>query len=601
MAFDHKAFLKTVPSLPGVYRMYGEDEALLYVGKARNLKNRVSSYFNKSVKSPKTEALVQQIASVQITVTHTEGEALLLESNLIKEFQPRYNILLRDDKSYPYIYVTDHQYPRLSIYRGAKPKSGRVFGPYPSAYAARETLKLMQKIFPVRQCEDYFYAHRSRPCLQYQIKRCTAPCVGLVSPEQYQEDLQHAIKFLDGKNKALVDELGEQMMQASESLQFEKAAELRDKIQTLSKVQEKQFVDGGAQNVDVVAGLVERGVHVVQVFSVRDGRNLGNREFFPKTIGSSSVPELLQEFIGQYYAQRKAPGLILANEIPEEQAVLEAGLSAQAARNVSISVPSRGDRKRWLNMALNNARLAIERHLAQNTQLAERFEALQLALDLAEQPKRMECFDISHHSGEQAQASCVVMNENGIAKSEYRRFKMKDIEAGDDYAAIYQAVYRRYKRVVEEEKPLPDLLIIDGGKGQVNKAKEALDELQLEMPLIGIAKGPERRAGDEVIVFPGKQKDLRLGSHHAGLHLLMQIRDEAHRFAISGVRQQRDKKRSQSSLETIEGLGPKRRKALLQHFGGLARIREAGIDDLTQVNGVSPKMAQRIYDYFHAE
>ncbi len=607
-AFDADDFLKGVTSKPGVYRMLDVQGAVIYVGKARNLKKRLSSYFRNHLDSVKTRALMAQVASVEITVTRTEGEALLLENNLIKSLQPRYNILLRDDKSYPYIHLSsEDDFPRLSFYRGNKREKGRYFGPYPSASAVRESLNLLQKLFPIRQCEDSFYRNRTRPCLQYQIKRCTAPCVDLVTRVQYAEDVRHAVMFLEGKNVEVINELAKRMEAASEALQFEQAARYRDQIANLRRVQERQYVCGESGDFDVIACDAAPGAACVQVFFIRDGRHLGNKTYYPKHIEQNGPGDVLNAFVPQYYlselgAGQKIPARILVSHALEDQPWIEAVLTSQAGKAISIASEVRGERKRWLEMAQSNVRIALKTHLASKANMLQRFEALQDALGLEGPPQRMECFDISHTMGEATVASCVVFDAQGPVKSDYRRFNITDITPGDDYAAMHQALLRRYTRIKKGEGVLPDLLFIDGGKGQLAQAERVLEELQIEgVTLVGVAKGPQRKAGEETLFLSGRDSPFILDADSPALHLIQQIRDEAHRFAISGHRQRRAKSRSRSVLEDIPGLGPKRRQQLLRQFGGLQEISRAGVEDLTRVEGISRQLAQRIYDSFHSD
>ena len=605
--FDSKTFLKNLTSRPGVYRMYDADDSVIYVGKARNLKKRVSSYFQKRDSSPKTRALVANIQRIEVTVTHTENEALILENTLIKAHRPRYNILLRDDKSYPYIFLSADPFPRLGFHRGKRNRKGRYFGPYPSACAVRESLNLLQKLFPVRQCEESFYRNRSRPCLQYQIKRCTAPCVGLISKEAYQEDVRHAVMFLEGKDNQVIDELVKRMEQASTGLEYEKAAHYRDQIANLRRVLEKQYVMGTGGNLDVIAAVVRNGVGCVQLFFIRSGRNLGNKTFFPHHTGLADVGEILSAFISQYYlASREGktdkviPQEILVNQLPDDGKLLAEVLATQCGRKITLTDRVRGDRARWVRMAETNAEQALASHLATKSNLMARFEALQEALSLEAIPQRLECFDISHVMGEATVASCVVFDINGPAKSDYRRFNIDDITPGDDYAAMRQAIMRRFRRLKEGEGKIPDILFIDGGKGQLKQAEEVLEELQVAgVMLIGIAKGPTRKPGLEQLFLSGQESPIILPSDSSALHLIQQVRDEAHRFAITGHRQRRGKKRRMSPLEEIEGLGPKRRQLLLRQFGGLQEVARAGIEDLCRVKGISKQLAQRIYDTFH--
>lgn len=607
-AFDPKEFLSTLTSRPGVYRMVDEGEKVIYVGKARNLKKRLASYFRKNIPSPKTRSMVAQIRRIEITITHTENEALILENNLIKELKPRYNILLRDDKSYPYIHLsTHHRYPRVSSYRGARSGQGRYFGPYPSAGAVRETLNLMQKLFQVRQCEDSFFGNRSRPCLQYQIKRCSAPCTGLISEQCYREDVRHAELFLEGKSGTVIDELVERMKTASQALEFELAARYRDQIGSLRRIQERQYVSGAGGDLDVIAAVVKNGVGCVQVFFIRDGRNLGNKSWFPRHTDNSDAAELLAAFLPQYYLSggsrcREIPADILLNQPLEEGEWLAGVLTAQAGHKVNIRNRLRGERIRWVQLAEANAAVALESRLAGKADMRGRFEALQEVLELEELPQRIECFDISHTAGESPVGACVVFDPGGPVKSDYRRFNIRDITPGDDYAALKQALSRRYTRLIKGEGKLPDLLIIDGGKGQISQAESVLEELQIAgITVLGIAKGPARKPGQETLFLSGRKQPLILPGDSPALRLIQQVDGEAHRFAIAGHRQQRGKARSVSVLEGIAGLGPKRRRQLLQQFGGLQEVARAGVEDLARIRGISSALAQRIYDSFHPD
>lgn len=602
IAFDAKAYLKTLSSRPGVYRMLNAAGEVIYVGKARNLVKRVSSYFSRSVTTAKTRALVSQIVNIEVTVTHTENEALILENNLIKELRPRYNVLLRDDKSYPYIFLSADQFPRLAYHRGAKRTQGRYFGPYPSAGAVRETLNLLQKLFRVRQCEDTFYSNRSRPCLQYQIKRCTAPCVDYVSAAEYADDVRLATLFLEGKDSQVIDELVRQMEIASAKLEFERAAQYRDQIASLRRVQERQYVSGTGGDLDVIVSAYEKGVGCVQVVFIRGGHQLGNKTFFPGHTQDTDVAEILAAFLPQYYLGKQVPAEILVNQPMEDQQLLEEVLSEQAERKVSISHNLRGDRARWVQMAVINVDDALRRHLASKSGMRQRYEALQDALELDSTPQRLECFDISHTMGEATVASCVVFNDEGPLKSDYRRFNIEGITPGDDYAAMHQALTRRYTRLKEGEGKLPDILFIDGGKGQLAEAQKVLEELQVsDVVLVGVAKGPERKAGLETLFLYGHEQPIILPTDSPALHLIQQIRDEAHRFAITGHRQRRAKTRSTSVLEGIPGVGPKRRRDLLKQFGGWQEVARAGVDDLLKVKGISRDLAQKIYDALHPE
>lgn len=605
--FDSKAFLRTLTTRPGVYRMLNHASEVIYVGKAKNLKRRVSSYFLRQDSNAKTRAMVAQICAIEVTVTHTEGEALLLENNLIKALRPRYNILLRDDKSYPYLYLSDDPFPRLGFHRGKRGKKGRYFGPYPSASAVRESLDLLQKLFPVRQCEEHFYRNRSRPCLQYQIQRCTAPCVGFIDQESYAEDVRHAVMFIDGQNTAVVDELVARMEQASESLAFEQAARYRDQIANLRRLQEKQYVMSEGGDLDVVAARLRNGVGCVQVFFIRGGRNLGNKSYFPHHTSQCDEAELLQAFLSQYYLAEGRQGssfppeIILSTALPE-QALIEQVLSERSGRRKQLSARVRGERARWLELAVTNAEQALSSHLAAKANIHARFESLQEAFALEEMPQRIECFDISHTMGEATVASCVVFDRNGALKSDYRRFNIEDITPGDDYAAMKQALNRRFRRLKGGEGKSPDILLIDGGKGQLTQAEEVLTSLQVAgVMLIGVAKGPERRPGLEQLILSGQSQPTILPADSPALHLIQQVRDEAHRFAITGHRQRRGKARRRSVLENIPGLGPKRRQLLLKQFGGLQEVTRAGVDDLVKIRGISRKLAQQIYDVFHTD
>jgi len=598
--FDVKAFLKTLTQRPGIYKMLDERGEIIYIGKAKNLKNRVSSYFRTHSASPKQQAMVAKVASIEVMVTHTEGEALLLESQQIKRFKPRYNICLRDDKSYPYVFLSDHDFPQLTFHRGAKKRKGIYFGPYPSAGAVRETLKLLQKIFPVRQCDDSFYSHRTRPCLQYQIQRCTAPCTGLISKDDYQADVENTKLFLQGKGELVIDSLVQRMETASEQLAFEQAAVYRDQISRLRLVLERHFVLGEKGDVDIIACANNAGMACVQVFFIRKGQNLGSKTFFPKMAESHAAGDILQAFIAQYYLERQLPNeLIVSHALPDTQLLAEV-LSKQAQQTVTISTHVRGQRAKWLEMAASNAENFLSTRMADKQGIHERFLSLQEQLGLDEMPKRLECFDISHTQGEQTVASCVVYTLEGPLTAAYRRFNIEGITPGDDYAAIYQAVYRRFKRMKKGEHQAPDILLIDGGKGQVNEAQKALSELSVNsVMIVGVSKGPDRKAGMEKIILPELSEPLDITPGASCLLLIQHIRDEAHRFAITGHRGRRAKAKKRSILEDIPGLGPKRRQILLKQFGGLQGVAKAGVDALNSVDGISRQLAQKIYDSFH--
>ena len=604
-AFDSEAFVKNLTARPGVYRMLDRHGQVLYVGKARNLKKRVASYFRAVDGLPaKTRALMSHAASVEVTVTNTETEALLLENNLIKEHRPRYNILLRDDKSFPYIHVsTEDRFPRLAFHRGPRRSAGRYYGPYASAGAVRETLNLLQKLFLVRQCEDSFFRNRSRPCLQYQIKRCTAPCVGLVDEESYAEDVRHAIMFLEGKSDEMIDELVARMEKASKSLEYERAGRYRDQIASLRRVQERQYISGAQGDVDVVAALASEGMSIVQIFVVRNGQSLGTKSLTPRHAGGAGTAEILRAFLPQYYLSagsvRSIPREILINEAVEDLDVIEQALAEQAGHRVEVRSRVRGERARWVELAVANAELALKARLADRASLRERFEALQEALELDEAPARIECFDVSHSAGEATVASCVVFEIEGAVKSDYRRFNIKDVAAGDDYAAMHQVLKRRYTRLRKEDGKIPSLVLIDGGKGQLAQARAVLDELQLDdVEVVAVAKGATRKPGLEHLHVSGRPGALVLAEDSAALHLVQQIRDEAHRFAITGHRARRTRTRNTSVLERIPGVGAKRRQRLLAEFGGLQGVARAGVEDLARVNGISRALAQDIYDAF---
>jgi excinuclease ABC subunit C len=603
--FDPSAFLATCSGRPGVYRMFDSEARLLYVGKAKNLKKRLSSYFRKTGQAPKTAALVARIAQIETTITANETEALLLEQTLIKEWRPPYNILLRDDKSYPYVFLSDGDFPRLGIHRGAKKAKGRYFGPYPSALAIRESLSLLQKTFLVRQCEDSYYKNRTRPCLQYQIKRCKGPCVGLVSPEEYAEDVRHSVMFLDGRSNALSEELSASMEKASMALEFERAAELRDQISMLRRVQDQQSMEGGTGDVDVVAVMLTPGGACVHLISVRGGRVLGSKNFFPQVAIEEEGGDVLMAFLAQYYlgnAERDLPSELIVNVQHEDFATLIEAIESLRGRSLSISLRVRGTRARWQQLAVTNAEQALAARLANRQHLAERFEALATVLEMDEPPQRMECFDISHSSGEATVASCVVFGPEGPLKSDYRRFNIEGVTAGDDYAAMHQALTRRFSKVKDGEGKLPDVLLVDGGKGQLAMAREVLQELAVpDLILLGVAKGTTRKPGLEVLYLNDAEHEFTLPGNSPALHLIQQIRDESHRFAITGHRARRGKTRRTSTLEEVAGIGPKRRRELLNHFGGLQELSRASAEEIAKAPGISKKLAELIYDTLHSE
>ncbi len=599
--FDVKAFLKNLTTRPGIYKMLDEQGEIIYIGKAKNLKNRVSSYFKKQAASTKQHAMVSKVAAIEVTVTHTEGEALLLECQLIKRHKPRYNICLRDDKSYPYIFLSsEHDFPQITLHRGAKKRKGKYFGPYPSAGAVKESLKLLQKIFPVRQCDDSIYNNRSRPCLQYQIERCTAPCVGLIDKAGYAQDVDSTLMFLEGKGGLLIDRLIAKMERAAADLEYEQAAVYRDQIAKLRSVLEKHFVHGERGDVDIIACATKAGVACVQVFFIRNGQHLGNKIFFPKMTDEYEPSAIVQAFIPQYYLDKQVPHELIVSHEPEEADLLMEVLAAQAKHAVAISHNVRGERLKWLQMACTNAENSLLSKLADKQGLYARFLSLQEELGCAELPKRLECFDISHTQGDQTVASCVVFDREGPVKSAYRRFNIEGITGGDDYAAIHQAVFRRFKRLKQGEHTAPDILFIDGGKGQVNEAQKALAELDINnVMIVGVSKGPDRKPGMEKLILVEQDQPINISPDASGLLLIQHIRDEAHRFAITGHRQRRGKAKKQSVLEAIPGLGPKRRQILLKQFGGLQGISRAGVDALCSVDGISRSVAQRIYELFH--
>jgi len=601
--FDIKDFLKNLTKLPGIYKMFNDKGQIIYIGKAKNLKNRVSSYFRSNTASPKQKALVVNISTIEVTVTHTEGEALLLESQQIKRHKPRYNICLRDDKSYPYLFISSyHDFPQITFHRGAKKKKGKYFGPYPSAGAVKETLKLLQKIFPVRQCDDSYYSNRTRACLQYQIERCTAPCVNLIDKESYAEDLNNTVLFLEGKGNLLIDQLIDKMEVASKNLAFEQAAIYRDQIVRLRTVLEKHFVHGEKGDLDIIACASKAGVAAVQVFFIRNGQNLGNKVFFPKISDDASANDILQAFIPQYYLERQAPYELIVSHAIEGAELLTEVLTKQANHMVSIAVNVRGTRLKWLQMAAMNAENSLLSKLSDKQGMYARYLNLQEELGCIELPKRLECFDVSHTQGDQTVASCVVFDREGPVKSAYRRFNIEGITPGDDYAAMYQAVTRRFKRLKKGEHQAPDILLIDGGKGQVSQAQKALEECAVNnVMIVGVSKGPDRKAGMEKLILVDQEMPLEITPGASALLLIQHIRDEAHRFAITGHRQRRAKVKRESVLESIAGLGPKRRQLLLKQFGGLQGISGAGVEALAGIDGISKQLAQRIYDNFHQQ
>lgn len=602
--YEAEPFLKRLPQKPGVYQMLDVAGAVLYVGKARNLKSRVTSYFRASGLSTKTMALVARIHDVEITLTASETEALLLEQSLIKKLRPPYNIVLRDDKSYPYIYLTDHVYPRLAFHRGAKRKTGRYFGPFPSASAVRESINILQRLFQLRQCEDSYFKNRARPCLQYQIGRCSAPCVQLVAPDTYAEDVRHAVMFLDGRNDAILEEFKIAMEEAAEKLEFERAVKFRDQIKQLRKIQEQQYVHAASGDVDVFAVALASGAACVQGMFIRGGRLLGHRTWFPRNELAVEGAEMLDAFLAQYYfggGEREIPKAIVLSHPIDDAELIEQALREQAGHRVEITSGVRSQRARWLDMAQQNAKLSLDSYLADKQNVLARFVDLQEALGLEDLPERLECFDISHSSGEATVASCVVFDSSGPLKSDYRRFNIEGVAAGDDYGAMNQALRRRYERLKSGDGVLPDLLVIDGGPGQLNQAREVLTDLQVEgVQIVGIAKGTTRKPGLETI-YLSDHTEVAIPPNSGAMHLLQHIRDEAHRFAITGHRMRRGKARRQSELDGIAGVGPKRRRELLRHFGSVAALRGASREEIAKVPGVSRRLAEEIYATLHVE
>lgn len=600
-----KQFLSNLSHHPGVYQMLGEKGEILYVGKAKDLKNRVSSYFSSRSKDPKTLSLVKQIKDIEITITHTESEAVLLECNLIKKHHPRYNVILRDDKSYPYILITtQHRYPRIDLYRGQRKKVGRYFGPYPSAFAVRETISLLQKLFRIRTCTDSFFAARTRPCLLYQIGRCTGPCVKLISADDYAENVALAIKFLEGKSSEVVTELQNRMEIAAQELDFERAAQYRDQINRVRQIQERQYVTVADGNADVIGLTIDAGIVCIQLLSIRDGQILGSRSYFPSAPSHVSREEILSAFIAQHYlydashVDSTPKQIILDTELPDADLLMNV-LSEQTKHKVEIYRPQRGEKLKWLEMASTSAKQSLMIHIFNKTNVHDRVIALQKEMGLANAPQRIECFDISHSMGEATVGSCVVFDQNGAVKSDYRRFNVTGVTPGDDLAAMRQVVYRRFKRLQKDAVKPPEIVLIDGGATQLAVADEVIKELNIpDILLVGVSKGPERKPGFETLHFTNKPP-MHLPADSLALHFIQQIRDEAHRFAITGHRMRRDKARRQSSLELIPGIGAKRRRELLRYFGGIQGLAHASLDELSKVPGISRSLAERIFATFH--
>ncbi|PKG97587.1 excinuclease ABC subunit C [Paraglaciecola sp. MB-3u-78] len=601
--FDHQAFLKNLTNQPGVYRMYNQKEEVIYVGKAKNLKKRVASYFRSTVDSIKTRSLVKQICEMDVTVVHSEAEAFILENNYIKKYKPRYNVLLRDDKSYPFIFLSDHIHPRLSNHRGPKKLKGEYFGPYPSAWAVRESLRTMQRLFPIRQCEDSYYRARTRPCLQYQLQRCAGPCVeGLVSEEEYAQQVQFARLFLKGKNKQVIDSLVAKMEQASIDLRFEAAARYRDQIGALNKVQEQQWVSGNQQEMDVFGFAYRNGIASIQGLFIRDNKLLGSKSFYPKVPAQSSDAEVFHSFILQFYlaGNKIIPQQIVIPCELEDQPAIEEMLSKQAGRKIQFYKGVRDEKRRYLNLANTNAETALESRQSHQKSVFARYIELEQILEFEQPIQRMECFDISHTSGQQTVASCVVFNREGPYKTDYRRYNIEGITPGDDYAAMAQALARRYRDVKDESK-IPDILFIDGGKGQLAQAETYFDDWKQDKKplLIGVAKGSSRKAGLETLIMAGSHATIPMAGDCAALHLIQHIRDEAHRFAITGHRQRRQKEKNTSKLQSIPGVGSKRRQSLLKYMGGLHGILQASKSEIANVPGISEELAEIIYDHIH--
>ena len=607
--FDPKHYLTGLSTKPGVYQMLDGKGEVLYIGKARNLKNRVGSYFRASGLTTRTMAMVNKIADIEVTVTRSETEALLLEQSLIKSARPLYNIQLRDDKSYPYILLTDKDtYPRLAFYRGSRRRDGRFYGPFPSAHATRETLGILQKVFRVRQCEDSYFKNRSRPCLQYQIDRCTGPCVGLISPEDYARDVHYSRLFLEGRSDTLTRELTANMEAAAKAEHFERAAVLRDRIIDLRRIQEEQFVANQGGDADVIAAVLQQPYVCIHSIYVRAGRIVGSKSFFPRFRLAENTAEVLAAFVSQTYLtddrSTTIPAEIIVSEALPEAAELAQALGYVAGRKVKLAAKVRGHRAKWIELAATNAGLSLQGHIGERRNIRQRFDSLQEALGLKNQIGRIECFDISHTAGEGTVASCVVFSGDGAVKNDYRRFNIEGIEPGDDYAAMAQVLERRFTRLIKETGKLPDILLIDGGKGQLTQAEKVLAGFKLtEVVLLGIAKGITRRPGQETLFLreAGRDREVALPAVSPALHLLQQVRDEAHRFAITGHRRRRGKARKESALERIPGLGPKRRRELLRHFGGRRQVAGASVAELAKVSGISGKLAENIYAHLHSE
>lgn len=597
---DAKSLIQSLPEDPGVYRMINAADSVLYVGKAKNIRKRVASYFQRTNLSPRIQLMVQQVERVEVTATRSEAEALLLESNLIKSLAPKFNILFRDDKTYPYIEVSADGYPRIAFHRGNFEKGARYFGPFPNAQAVREAIQLMQKVFLVRTCENTVFQNRSRPCLLHQIHRCTAPCVGLVSPEEYAVNVQLTELFLSGRQGEVVDRLTEEMHQAAAALRFERAAALRDQVRSLQKVLHRQYMNSTREeDVDILAAVQEAGILCVNHAMVRSGRHLGDKTHFPQNARDYGLAEAMQAFLEQHYTQHPAPLRILINQPVDEDFRIQLGTAA--GRRLAITAPRNEGERAWMALAEKNARHAIAAELKAKSTVDKKLAALSAALGLGETLKRIECFDISHTQGEAPVASCVVFVDGRAKKPEYRRYNITGVTPGDDYAAMRQVLLRRYEKVAMGEGIRPDLILIDGGRGQVDVARQVLAELALEdVPHVGVAKGEERKVGMESLILPQTGEPLHLRPDDPALHLIQEIRDEAHRFALAGHQARRAKARGRSRLEDIGGIGPTRRKRLLAQFGGLQGVMAATVEDLCRVDGISRKLAEDIYNRLHA-
>ncbi len=597
---DLDSYIRLLPNLPGVYRMFNINNEVIYVGKAKNLKKRVSSYFQKTQLPLRTAAMVSHIHHIEITITTSEAEALLLEGNLIKEYTPKYNVLFKDDKSYPYIQISKHTFPQIKLYRGVANNKNNYFGPYPNSWAAREVIQHLQKLFMLRTCDDSVYTHRSRPCLLFQIKRCSAPCVNYISEENYHKQINNAISFLTGNEQHVLDDLRHQMNDYANDLEFERAALIRDQIALMQQVLLKQTVSkNSTENIDIIAVACNDFYYTVNWVMIRSGKHIGDKTFYPSNTDQVVIEDIYEAFITQHYVNNTIPDSIIINQLQNIDNLSE-WLSEVAGHKVKIINNPIGEKKTWWNNAYKNAEFALNNRLNDISSAENRLQSLQNDLSLDFLPIRVECFDISHTQGQDTVASCVVFDHGIPAKQYYRKFNIKDINPGDDYAAMAQALERRYSRIVKEQGQLPDLLIIDGGKGQLKIAKEILATLNLtDLYVIGVAKGEGRKAGLEKIILPIDNEELFLKQDSPGFHLIQAIRDEAHRFAITGHRMKRSKTTQHSVLDEIEGIGPKRRKQLLVQFGGLKGLHSASVDDISAISGIGLELAKKIYNHLH--